>query len=195
MKTVGLTGGIGSGKTTVAEMFEKLGVPVYYADKEAKNLMKTSESLKKGIIDLIGENAYKNDDIDRAYIAQIVFRDSAKLNALNALVHPLVESHFRNWLGTLSSGYAIQENALIFENDKQSKYDVVITVTAPLKTRLERVMKRDGVTEKQVLERIKNQLDDDVKIGQADYVINNIDMKNSKDQVLEIHKQILSTIP
>lgn len=195
MKIVGLTGGIGSGKTTVAEMFEKLGVPVYYADKEAKNLMKTSESLKKGIIDLLGENAYKNDDIDRAYIAQIVFRDSAKLNALNALVHPLVESHFRNWLGTLSSGYAIQENALIFENDKQSKYDVVITVTAPLKTRLERVMKRDGVTEKQVLDRIKNQLDDAVKIGQADYVVNNIHINNSKDQVLEIHKQILSAIP
>lgn len=195
MKIVGLTGGIGSGKTTVAEMFEKLGVPVYYADKEAKNLMKTSASLKKGIIDLLGENAYKNDDIDRAYIAQIVFRDSAKLNALNALVHPLVESHFRNWLGTLSSGYAIQENALIFENDKQSKYDVVITVTAPLKTRLERVMKRDGVTEKQVLDRIKNQLDDAVKIGQADYVVNNIHINNSKDQVLEIHKQILSAIP
>ena len=192
MKIVGLTGGIGSGKTTVAKMFEKLGVPVYYADKEAKRLMKESKSLKQGIIALLGEKAYRNDDINRSYIAQIVFQDKKKLNELNALVHPIVESDFMKWLGTLGSSYAIQENALIFENDKQSAYDAVITVTAPLTARLERVMKRDGVSEKQVFDRIENQLDDEIKIRYADFVVNNIDVKKCKDQVLGIHKQLLS---
>jgi len=192
LKIVGLTGGIGSGKTTVAKMFEKLGVPVYYADKEAKRLMKDSKSLKKGIIALLGEKAYGNDDINRSYIAQIVFQDKNKLNELNALVHPIVESDFMKWMGTLESSYAIQENALIFENDKQSAYDAVITVTAPLTARLERVMKRDGVSEKQVFDRIENQLDDEIKIRYADFVVNNIDINKCKDQVLEIHKQLLS---
>lgn len=192
MKIVGLTGGIGSGKTTVAKMFEKLGVPVYYADKEAKRLMKESKSLKQGIIALLGEKAYRNDDIDRSYIAQIVFQDKKQLKELNALVHPIVESDFIKWLGALDSSYVIQENALIFENDKRSKYDVVITVTAPLTLRLERVMKRDGVSEKQVFDRIENQLDDEIKTTHADFVVNNIDLKKCKDQVQEIHKQLLS---
>jgi dephospho-CoA kinase len=195
LKIVGLTGGIGSGKTTVAKMFENLGIPVYYADKEAKDLMKTSESLRKGIIALLGEKAYSNDDIDRSYVAQIVFQDKTKLKGLNALVHPLVESHFRNWLGKVDSGYVIQENALIFENNKQSAYDAVITVTAPLATRLKRVMQRDGVTEKQVVDRIRNQLDDDIKIRHADFVVNNLDIEKCKDQVLEIHKKLLSKNP
>lgn len=192
MKIVGLTGGIGSGKTTVAKMFEKLGVPVYYADKEAKRLMKESKSLKQGIIALLGEKAYRNDDINRSYIAQIVFQDKKQLKELNALVHPIVESDFIKWLGALDSSYVIQENALIFENDKRSKYDVVITVTAPLTLRLERVMKRDGVSEKQVFDRIENQLDDEIKTRHADFVVNNIDLKKCKDQVQEIHKQLLS---
>lgn len=192
MKIVGLTGGIGSGKTTVAKMFEKLGVPVYYADKEAKRLMKESKSLKQGIIALLGEKAYRNDDINRSYIAQIVFQDKKQLKELNALVHPIVESDFIKWLGALDSSYVIQENALIFENDKRSKYDVVITVTAPLTLRLERVMKRDGVSEKQVFDRIENQLDDEIKTTHADFVVNNIDLKKCKDQVQEIHKQLLS---
>lgn len=192
MKIVGLTGGIGSGKTTVAKMFEKLGVPVYYADKEAKRLMKESKSLKQGIIALLGEKAYRNDDINRSYIAQIVFQDKKQLKELNALVHPIVESDFIKWLGALDSSYVIQENALIFENDKRSKYDVVITVTAPLTLRLERVMKRDGVSEKQVFDRIENQLDDEIKTRYADFVVSNINLKKCKDQVQEIHKQLLS---
>ena len=192
MKIVGLTGGIGSGKTTVAKMFEKLGVPVYYADKEAKRLMKESKSLKQGIIALLGEKAYRNDDINRPYIAQIVFQDKKQLKELNALVHPIVESDFIKWLGALDSSYVIQENALIFENDKRSKYDVVITVTAPLTLRLERVMKRDGVSEKQVFDRIENQLDDEIKTRYADFVVSNINLKKCKDQVQEIHKQLLS---
>lgn len=195
MKIVGLTGGIGSGKTTVAKFFEKLGAPVYYADEEAKRLMKDSKLLKERIIALLGEEAYTNDDIDRAYIADIVFRDKEKLKELNALVHPEVESHFEKWLRTLKSSYAIQENALIFENNKESKYDAIITVTAPLRTRVVRVMERDKVTEKQVANRIDNQLDDEIKIRLATFVIHNTNLKKCEDQVLEIHKQLLSNNP
>lgn len=195
MRIVGLTGGIGSGKTTVANFFEKLGVPVYYADNEAKKLMQSSKSLIEDIINLLGAESYQNGKMDRAYIADLVFQDKAKLEKLNALVHPEVESHFKKWLKTLNSNYAIQENALIFENNKESKYDAIITVTAPLKTRVKRVMERDKVTEKQVANRIDNQLDDAVKISNATFVIHNTDLKKCEDQVLEIHKQLSGLNP
>ena len=192
MKIIGLTGGIGSGKTTIAKMFEALGVPVYYADTEARELMHSSADLRRGIIKLIGEKAYKKDGLNRPYIAQIVFRDKTKLNELNALVHPLVENHFKNWVKLQDSPYVVQENALIFENMKQSSFDAIITVTAPFNKRLERVMKRDGVSKQQVVERIENQLNDELKIKQATFVINNTTLDKCKDQVNFIHKQLLA---
>lgn len=191
MKIIGLTGGIGSGKTTVAKMFEALGIPVYYADSEARKLMQNSAGLREEIIKLLGEKAYNNDGLNSSYIAQIVFRDKTKLNELNALVHPLVENHFKNWVKLQDSRYVVQENALIFENRKQSSFDAIITVTAPLQKRLERVIKRDGVTERQVIERIENQLDNEFKIEQATFVIHNITLDKCKDQVDLIHKQLL----
>jgi len=191
LKIIGLTGGIGSGKTTVAKMFEALGIPVYYADSEARKLMQNSAGLREEIIKLLGEKAYNNDGLNSSYIAQIVFRDKTKLNELNALVHPLVENHFKNWVKLQDSRYVVQENALIFENRKQSSFDAIITVTAPLQKRLERVIKRDGVTERQVIERIENQLNDAFKIEQATFVIHNITLDKCKDQVDLIHKQLL----
>lgn len=195
MKIIGLTGGIGSGKTTVAKMFEALGVPVYYADAEARKLMQSSAGLRGEIIKLLGENAYNIEGLNRSYIAQIVFRDRTKLNELNALVHPLVENHFKNWLKLQDSPYVVQENALIFENIKQSSFDVIITVTAPLEKRLKRVIKRDGSTEQQVIERIENQLNDEFKVEQATFVIHNITLDKCKDQVNLIHKQLLAENP
>jgi len=192
LKIIGLTGGIGSGKTTVAKMFEALGVPVYFADIEARKLMQNSDGLKEGIIKLLGEKAYNNDGLNPSYIAPIVFRDRAKLNKLNALVHPLVENHFKNWLKLQDSPYVVQENALIFENMKQSSFDAIITVTAPLEKRLERVIKRDGSTEQQVIERIENQLNDEFKVEQATFVIHNITLDKCKRQVNLIHKQLLA---
>ena len=191
MKIIGLTGGIGSGKTTAAKMFEALGVPVYYADSEARMLMQSSAGLKEEIIKLLGEKAYNNDGLNRSYIAQIVFRDKTKLNELNTLVHPVVENHFKNWVKLQNSRYVVQENALIFENMKQSSFDAIITVTAPLEKRLERVIKRDGVTEQQVVERIENQLNNEIKIEKATFVIQNITLDKCKDQVNHIHKQLL----
>ena len=192
MKIIGLTGGIGSGKTTVAKMFEALGVPVYYADIEARKLMQNSDGLREEIINLLGEKAYNNDGLNPSYIAQIVFRDRTKLNKLNALVHPLVENNFKNWLRLQNSPYVVQENALIFENMKQSSFDAIITVTTPLEKRLERVIKRDGSTEQQVLERIGNQLNDAFKVEQATFVIHNNTLDKCKDQVNLIHKQLLA---
>jgi len=192
LKIIGLTGGIGSGKTTVAKMFEALGVPVYYSDSEARKLMQNSAGLREEIIKLFGVKAYKNDGLNRSYIAQIVFRNKTKLTELNALVHPLVENHFKNWIKLQNSCYVVQENALIFENMKQSSFDAIITVTAPLEKRLERVVKRDGVTEQQVIERIENQLNDKFKVEQATFVIHNITLDKCKDQVNLIHKQLLA---
>ena len=192
MKIVGLTGGIGSGKTTVAKLFEDLGVPVYYADIEAKKLMQNSPVLRKKIIALFGEEAYHGEDINRSHIAQIVFTDREKLKLLNALVHPEVEDHFKKWLALQNSAYVIQENALIFENHKQGSYDSIITVTAPLEKRIERVVKRDGVTRQQVLDRIDNQIDDDYKVSHASFVINNSILSESKDQVSQIHWRLMN---
>ncbi len=191
MKVVGLTGGIGSGKTTVAGMFKDLGIPVYNADREAKNLMNTSEPLKKGLIALFGEKAFDKEGLNREFIAGIVFNDKEKLKALNELVHPLVRSHFLSWIEVQSTAYVIQENPLIFEKNNQNLFDYIITVTAKKEDKIKRVMARDGIDESQVLGRMNNQLDDSLKIKGADFVIYNESLKKTRSQVKDIHQQLL----
>jgi len=191
MEVIGLTGGIGSGKTTIAKMFESLNVPVYYADIEAKKLMSTSNSIKIKLIDLFGNEAFIDESLNRSYIANIVFKDEKKLQKLNAIVHPEVERHFDSWVKSQNSKYVIQENAIIFENDNQSKFDKMITVTAPKEIKISRVMQRDGVSESMVLDRMKNQLKDVFKIKNSDFVIYNTDLKQSKHQVLKIHQELI----
>lgn len=191
MKIVGLTGGIGSGKSTIAKMFEDLGIAVYYADDEAKNLMKTSLQIKKKLIDEFGEKVFKNGNLNRAFLAGIVFNNKEKLQKINAIVHPEVDKHFKNWVIDQKGDFIIQENAILFENKKQDNFDYIITVTAPKNIRIERVIKRDKVTEEQIISRMNNQLDDAEKVKKADFVINNIDLEESENQVNEIY-QILS---
>jgi len=191
LKVIGLTGGIGSGKSTVARMFELLNVPVYYADLEAKNLMNSAVTLKLGIAQLFGEKAFVNNELNRAYIADIVFKDKEKLQALNALVHPEVRKHFLDWVDSQMGPYAIQENPLIFEKKDQHLFDKVITVTAEKEDRIQRVIDRDGLTKDQVLRRMRNQLDDTSKIELADFVIYNDILENTKTQVNDIHQQLL----
>jgi len=191
MEVIGLTGGIGSGKTTIAKMFESLNVPVYYADIEAKKLMSTSNIIKIKLIDLFGNEAFIDESLNRSYIANIVFKDEKKLQKLNAIVHPEVERHFDSWVKSQNSKYVIQENAIIFENDNQSKFDKMITVTAPKEIKISRVMQRDGVSESMVLDRMKNQLKDGFKIKNSDFVIYNTDLKQSKHQVLKIHQELI----
>ncbi len=191
MKVIGLTGGIGSGKSTVARMFELLNVPVYYADQEAKRLMVSSNDLKLGIRQLFGEGAYINDRLNRGYIADIVFRDKEKLNALNALVHPEVRKDFLHWANTQDAPYVIQENPLIFEKNDRESFDKVIVVTADKEVRIQRIIERDGLSKDQVLDRMTNQLDDAKKTELADFVIYNETLANTKAQVNAIHQQLL----
>ena len=195
MKVVGLTGGIGSGKSTVAKMFERLDIPIYYSDDEAKNLMNSSKKIRESLIALFGQDTYENRELNRPYVAGLVFNNKDKLNELNAIVHPEVKRNFLEWVERQNTAYVIQENPLIFENKSQNDFDYVITVTAPVQIRVQRVMERDGSTKNQVFSRVKNQLEDEIKIKQSDFVITNDDLKHTKDQVRHIHKQLLTQFP
>ncbi|WP_222984383.1 dephospho-CoA kinase [Flagellimonas meishanensis] len=191
MMIVGLTGGIGSGKSTVAEMFRALGVPVYDSDAEAKLLMTSSEEIKERIISLFGKKAYGKNGLNRAYIASKAFNDRDALEKLNAIVHPAVRKHFIQWKEKQKTPYVVQESALIFENEMQHLYDLVLMVTAPEETRLERVVKRDGTSKEKVLERIKNQMDEHRKIELADFLIQNIDLESTEKKVKTLHTNLL----
>lgn len=192
MKIIGLTGGIGSGKSTVAQMFRDLGVPVYDSDVEAKRLMTTSPRLKKTIVTLLGKEAYKNGALNRAFIAKKVFNDAKTLHALNAIVHPAVRSHFLQWAKQQSTPYVIQETALLFENEAQDKYDSILLVTAPIPLRLQRVMARDSVTEQEVWERMHHQMETDKKEPLADFCIPNIDLNVTRANVEVLHQKLLA---
>lgn len=191
MKIIGLTGGIGSGKTTVAKLFEALGVPVYDSDKEAKILMNTSKVLIKEIKGLLGEEAYKESELNRRYIAGKVFKDKKLLKKLNAIVHPAVRENFLQWVSEQNTSYVIQETALLYENNAASLYDAVILVTAPEELRVERVLHRDATSKEAVLARINNQLSDKEKIAKANFILENIDIKETEQKVEALHKSLL----
>lgn len=192
MKIVGLTGGIGSGKSTVAQLFNELGVPVYNSDVQAKHLMTTEAPLKKAIVHLLGKEAYHHGSLNRAFIAAKVFKDATRLHALNAIVHPAVRVHFLQWVQQQSAPYVIQETALLFENDAQAQYDAVVVVTAPLALRLQRVMARDGLSEQQVRDRIRHQSAVDEKAALADFCISNIDLNTTRAHVAALHQKLLA---
>ncbi len=192
MKVVGLTGGIGSGKSTVAKMFEKLGVSVYISDDEAKKLMNEDDEVKKKIIALLGENSYVDEKLNRTYIANIVFNDTTKLEKLNAIVHPAVALHFDSWKSLQDSVYVIKEAAILFENGGYKKCDYTILVSVPSKVRIQRVLKRDSITEEQLRSRMNNQWEDAKKIPLADFVIYNMDIEDAEKQVCKIHEVISS---
>ncbi len=190
MIIVGLTGGIGSGKSTVANMFRELNVPVYDSDLEAKELMTSSPVIKESIIELLGTKAYSEGELNRRFIASKVFKDSHLLKQLNDIVHPEVRKHFLSWTNTQTSNYVVQETALIFENKARDKYDYVLLVTAPIELRLQRVMDRDGVSEKEVLDRMKNQMEDSDKIELADFCIENIHLTTTQKEVKKLHNML-----
>ncbi len=192
MKVVGLTGGIGSGKTTVSKMFNELGVPVYTSDERAKQLMVTSHEIKQQLTLAFGEDSYdEHGQLNRSYLAAIVFNNANALHTINSIVHPAVGKDFKEWARAQESPYAIKETAILFENDLHHQCDIVITVTAPVKIRVARVMDRDDATEDQVLARAKNQWSDEQRVALSDHVINNIDLADTLVQVKEIHRQIL----
>jgi dephospho-CoA kinase len=194
MKVIGLTGGIGSGKTTVSNMFKDLGVPVYIADIEAKNLMNSSAVIKRKLIDLFGDIAYQNNELNRAYISSKIFNDKVYLEKMNAIIHPKVAEHFKHWLQKQTSLYVIKEAAIIFEHNTQSQYDAIITVIADKDDRINRILKRDNTTKDKILSIMKHQLSDEEKVKMSNFVILNDNLEHTKEQVLKTHNSILKTL-
>jgi dephospho-CoA kinase len=194
MIVVGLTGGIGSGKTTVAKLFEALDIPIYIADVEAKRLMNNSKVIRRKLIDLFGILAYTDNQLNKTFIASKIFNDVSLLAQMNAIVHPKVAKDFQRWLKKQNATYVIKEAAIIFEQQKELDYDYIITVTANTKDKIARVLKRDHTTESNIMDIIKNQMPDDEKVKKSDFVIVNNQLEDTKIQVLKTHKKILQKI-
>ena len=192
MLKIGLTGGIGSGKSTVAGIFEVLGIPVYYADEAAKKLMNEEGELKEQILLLLGAGAFAGGTLDRKYVAGLVFHDPAKLEKLNALVHPATINDANLWFKQQSSPYAIKEAALIFESGAQDLLDYVIGVYTPGPLRIERVMQRDRLSHEEIISRMKNQLDEDTKMDLCNFVITNDEKHLVIPQVIAIHENLMA---
>ena len=194
MLKIALTGGIGSGKSFVARLFETLGIPIYYADKEAKRLMSFDKALKKDLKALLGPEAYhRNGRLNRKVVARKIFSDKSLLSKINALVHPAVHNDFDLWANRQDSEYVIEEAAIIFETGAYKRFDKTILVVAEEELRLQRVMKRDKVSREQVEGRMKNQWKDSEKLKLADYCIDNNEQQSLIQQVYTIHKDILNT--
>ncbi|MEY8022059.1 dephospho-CoA kinase [Muriicola sp. SD30] len=193
MKKVGLTGGMGSGKTTVAKMFKELGIPVYNSDLEARRIMNENTEVRKAVKALFGDNAYENDQLNRAFIANKVFGNSALLEELNKVVHPAVRKDFRDWAARQSAPYVIQEAAILFESGGHELFDHMILVTAPKKTRIIRIKQRDQLSEKDILERMKHQWSEKRKKALADFVIHNSDLMGTNKKVRKIHEELIKT--
>ncbi|MDA9335154.1 dephospho-CoA kinase [Flavobacteriaceae bacterium] len=193
-KIVGLTGGIGSGKTTVARLFEALGVPIYIADEEAKTLMQNSKIIQQELIQLLGKSCYVDGQLNRSFIASKVFNDQSLLQKINAIVHPKVAEHFERWVSKQDAPYVIKEVAILFETKSQDQFDLIITVTAPTETRIQRVIDRDLKTKKDIESIIDNQLPESQKMSQSHFVIHNISLLETEINVQNIHEKILNKI-
>lgn len=192
MLKVGITGGIGSGKTTVCKEFEKLGIPVFYADDVAKSILSRPEVIEK-LKTIFGEGIVKDNLVNRKEIASIIFSDNSKKEQLNNIIHPKVADEYQNWLTHHSeSPYTLKEAAILFETGTYKQLDKVILVIANKSTRVERIIKRDDTTEEEVLARMKNQWTDEKKIPLAHFIIKNEGNISLESQVQEIHKQLLS---
>jgi len=188
---IGLTGGIGSGKSTAAQIFEVLGIPVYYADIAAKRLMNEDEELRSAITTIFGKGSYTNNILDRRYISSIVFSDPAKLEILNGLVHPLTKKESEAWMQQQTTPYAIHEAALIFEAKVSDRLDYVIGVSSPIELRIKRAMERDKVNREEVVKRMNRQLDEDIKMSKCDFVLINDEQQLLIPQVLELNEKLI----
>ena len=190
MLKIGLTGGIGSGKTTVAKIFELLNVPVYYADAASKRLYHTDKKLISALKKNFGKDIYTNEILNRTKLAEIVFNDPHKLALLNQLVHPLTIQDAQNWMKLQTAPYIIKEAALLFETGSASDLDYIIGVNAPLSIRIQRVMERDFITREQVLSRMDQQMDEDIKMSLCEFVITNSEQELLIPQVLSLHEKL-----
>jgi dephospho-CoA kinase len=191
MLQIGITGGIGSGKSIIARVFNNLGIPVYNADTAAKRLMEEDEDLKVSITKEFGDAAYKDGKLNRPFISSIVFQDEKKLELLNSLVHPVTIRDASIWMAKQNSPYTIKEAALLFESGSYAQLDYVIGVSAPETLRIQRVMERDHISAEDVQKRMDNQLSESMKMRLCDYVIINDDRQLVIPQVLKVHALLL----
>ena len=189
MLKIGLTGGIGSGKTTIAKVFETLGIPVYFADDKAKYLMNNDALLKASIIQQFGIDAYKNEELDRKYLAGLVFNDKEKLALLNSLIHPITIRDANEWMNQQKAPYVIKEAALLFESGAAEQLEYVIGVYAPQHIRIQRVMKRDNLPVEEIMKRISRQIDEEMKMKLCNFVITNNDHHLVIPQIIELDKK------
>ena len=189
---VGITGGIGSGKSMVAKVFEVLGIPVYYADDAAKRLMNEDEALQQQLIASFGDAIYTNGLLNRKVLATLVFNDTKKLSLLNSIVHPVTIKDGEAWMKKQVAPYTIKEAALIFESGANKYLDKVIGVYAPAPLRLQRVMLRDNLPEEAVKARMEKQMEEETKMGLCDYIINNNGQELVIPQVMKIHEILLA---
>ena len=195
MTTVGLTGGIGSGKTTIANLFAtEFAIPIYIADTKAKELIAQDTQLQQEIKALLGEEAFVEGKYNTAFVASIVFSTPEKLQALNQLIHPYVQQDFERWREEQHSPYVIKESAILFESGSYKDCDYIITVTAPLEERIRRVMLRDKIDRKTVEKRIKNQWNDENRIKLSTFVVDNRDFGRNLDKIQTIHCKIMEMI-
>lgn len=193
MIKVGITGGIGSGKTTVTKMFAEKGIPIYNADLRAKHLMTFDKLLKSQIIEAFGKEVYhRNGRLNRKVLASIIFNDKSKLALINSLVHPAVARDGVAWFNAQKSFYAIKEAALMIESGSHRELDILIVVTADIEERIKRVQRRDKASVQEVEARVNNQLSDVERLVHADYVIDNNDFKMLREQVDALHEELMS---
>jgi dephospho-CoA kinase len=191
MLKLGVTGGIGSGKTSVCRVFGVLGIPVFSADNEAREVMDVDTGIMLRINTIAGKNLYANGSLDRTELAKLIFNNSRLLEKVNSLVHPVVFSRFREWVKRQNSPYVIMEAAILFESGAHSIVDRVLTVVAPIEQRVDRVIHRSNITREQVIERMRNQMDDEERINNSDYVINNSENDMIIPVILKIHEELL----
>jgi len=189
MRKIGLTGGIGSGKSTVATIFKVLGIPVFDADAVAKQLMQSDPELKANLIDHFTDQVFKDGQLDRKFLASIVFHDAYQLNLLNSIVHPITLAAADRWFAQQNAPYVIKEAALMFESGASAGLDLVIGVSAPQAIRIKRVADRDGMSRSEVLARIDKQIDEGLKMRLCDEVILNDDQHSVLAQVLQLHER------
>ena len=188
---LGITGGIGSGKTTVCRVFNVLGIPVFSADPAARQIMETDEKIIRGINSIAGKDLYVNGSLDRMELATLIFNDQSLLKKVNSLIHPAVLDHFIRWEKEQTTPYVIMEAAILFESGASKLVDKIATVVVPIEERINRVISRNRLSRKQIMERIQNQMDDETRIKLSDFVIPNSENDMIIPVILKIHKDLL----
>lgn len=190
MYKVGITGGIGSGKSTVCRLLANYGVAVYVADDRAKELMQSNDSVRRSLVETFGDDTYVDGTLNRAYLAECVFSDKEALARLNSIVHPAVMADFDSWASVQSGDYVVLESAILFEAGLDDRVDTTVAVMAPREVRLERAMQRDGATREQIENRMNNQLSDDELCTRSKYAVVNILLEDLEEDVEQLHRRL-----